>query len=53
MALAESLAKDVVLLEQQLDQTARRPVITGGIEPVEPVTDQGTDLLDLLVQAGE
>ena len=41
------------LLEQQLDQGAGRPVITGGIEPVEPVTDQGPDLLDLLVQGGK
>jgi hypothetical protein len=49
MALAEGLAKAIVLLEQQLDQAASRPVIACGIEPVKPLADQGPDLLELLV----
>ena len=53
MALAEGLTKAIVLMEQELDQAASRPVIARGIEPVQPFADQGPDLLDLLVQGGK
>ena len=53
MALAEGLTKAIVLMEQELDQAASRPVIARGIEAVQPFADQGPDLLDLLVQGGK
>ena len=49
MALAEGLAKPVVVVEQQLDQAAGGPVIASGIEQVEPLTDEGAKLFNVLL----